>query len=86
MLVISRKVDEKIKIGKDIEIVIVEVDKNQVKLGIKAPKHITILRNELIEEIKKENKKATKKIDINLLKNITKNLKGKNEDQSLCKS
>lgn len=80
MLVISRKIDEKIKIGEEIEIVVVGFDKNQVKLGIKAPKHITILRSELIEEIKKENKKATKKININLLKNITKNLKVKNED------
>ena len=80
MLVISRKIDEKIKIGEEIEIVVVGFDKNQVKLGIKAPKHITILRSELIEEIKKENKKATKKININLLKDITKNLKVKNED------
>ena len=80
MLVISRKVDEKIKIGEEIEIVVIGFDKNQVKLGIKAPKHITILRSELIEEIKKENKKATKKININLLKDITKNLKVKNED------
>lgn len=80
MLVISRKIDEKIKIGEDIEIVVIGFDKNQVKLGIKAPKHITILRNELIEQIKKENKKATKEVNINLLKDITKNLKAKNED------
>ena len=75
MLVISRRVDEKVKIGEDIEIIVVGFDKNQVKLGIKAPKHITILRSELIEQIKKENKKAIKEIDINLLKDITKSLK-----------
>ena len=75
MLVISRKIDEKIKIGEEIEVVVVGFDKNQVKLGIKAPKHITILRSELIEQIKKENKKAIKEIDINLLKDITKSLK-----------
>ena len=80
MLVISRKIDEKIKIGEEIEIVVIGFDKNQVKLGIKAPKHITILRSELIEQIKKENKKATKEININLLKDITKNLKVKNGD------
>jgi len=80
MLVISRKIDEKIKIGEDIEIVVIGFDKNQVRLGIKAPKHITILRSELIEQIKKENKKATKEVNINLLKDITKNLKAKNED------
>lgn len=80
MFVISRKIDEKIKIGEDIEIVVIGFDKNQVRLGIKAPKHITILRSELIEQIKKENKKATKEVNINLLKDITKNLKAKNED------
>ena len=80
MLVISRRIDQKIKIGEDIEIIVIGFEKNQVKLGIKAPKHITILRSELIEEIKKENKKAIKEININLLKNATKNLKVKNED------
>ena len=80
MLVISRKIDERIKIGEDIEIVVIGFDKNQVKLGIKAPKHITILRNELIEQIKKENKKATKEVNINLLRDITKNLKVKSEN------
>ena len=80
MLVISRRVDEKVKIGEDIEIVVIGFDKNQVKLGIKAPKHITILRNELIEQIKKENKKATKEVNINLLRDITKNLKVKSEN------
>ena len=80
MLVISRKIDERVKIGEEIEIVVIGFDKNQVKLGIKAPKHITILRSELIEQIKKENKKATKKVNINLLKDITKNLKVKNEN------
>jgi len=58
MLVISRKENEKIKIGDDIEIVIVSTDKNQVKIGIEAPKHISILRGELIEEVTEENKKA----------------------------
>ena len=80
MLVISRKIDERIKIGEEIEIVVIGFDKNQVKLGIKAPKHITILRSELIEQIKKENKKATKEINIHLLKDITKNLKVKSEN------
>jgi len=80
MLVISRKIDERVKIGEDIEIVVIGFDKNQVKLGIKAPKHITILRSELIEEIKKENKKAAKEVNINLLKDIAKNLKVKSEN------
>jgi len=76
MLVISRKINEKIKIGDDIEITIVSIDKNQVRIGINAPKNITILRSELIEQITEENKKAAKEVDLNILKDISKIFKG----------
>jgi len=72
MLVISRRINEKIKIGDNIEIMIISIDKNQVKIGINAPKNITILRSELIEEIKKENIKASKQIDTEIIKNFIK--------------
>ncbi len=72
MLVISRKENQRIKIGDDIEIVIVEISKNQVKIGIEAPKEIQILRSELIEEITNENKKANKEVSIDELKEISK--------------
>jgi len=72
MLVISRKVDEKIKIGDEIEIIIISIEKNQVRIGIEAPKHIPILRNELIEEIKKENIKASKYVNIEIIKSFIK--------------
>ena len=76
MLVISRKINEKIKIGEDIEITIISIDKNQVKIGIEAPKDVPILRAELIEQITAENKKAVQEVDIDTLKNISDIFKG----------
>ncbi|MEJ6950168.1 carbon storage regulator CsrA [Natronospora cellulosivora (SeqCode)] len=58
MLVLTRKKDEKIMIGEDIVITIVEVDNNKVKLGIDAPKEIEILREEVYKEVETENKDA----------------------------
>ena len=71
MLIISRKKGESLMIGDDIEITISRVDDGTVKLGIKAPKSVSILRKELYEQIEKENINAAK-VDINMLKNIKK--------------
>ena len=77
MLVISRKINERIKIGDDIEIVIVSIDKGQVKIGIEAPKSVTILRSELIEEVKKHNISSNKEIEIERLKYFLKDFEWK---------
>ncbi len=53
MLVLSRKSNESLMIGDDIEIVILEIKEGNVKLGIKAPKEIPVHRNEVYNEIKK---------------------------------
>lgn len=47
MLVLSRKQLDAIIIGDDIKITVVRIDRNQVRLGIEAPPHIPVLREEL---------------------------------------
>jgi carbon storage regulator len=62
MLVLSRKIDESIVIGDDIIVKVISIDKGVVKLGIDAPKNISIIRNELLEDIKRSNIAASKEI------------------------
>lgn len=50
MLVLSRKIGETFFIGKDIEVMVVDVDRNKVKIGITAPKETLVLRSELLKE------------------------------------
>lgn len=58
MLVLSRKANEKILIGDNIEITVVAVSGDNVRIGIKAPKDVKILRSEVYEEIQKQNLEA----------------------------
>jgi carbon storage regulator len=51
MLVLSRKVGSSIRIGKDITLTVVKIDRNQVRLGIEAPLNVPILREELVLEL-----------------------------------
>ena len=55
MLVVTRKKDEKLIIGNEIEIQVLRIGRDNVRLGIKAPSHISIYRYEIYEAIKKEN-------------------------------
>lgn len=59
MLVLTRKSGESVMIGDDIEIAIVSVSGDQVKIGINAPKHIDIHRKEIYVQIGNENKSAS---------------------------
>ena len=64
MLVVSRKEDESIVIGNEIEIVVVRIDRNTVRIGVKAPKNISVHRKEVYEEIRLENLAATTTVKI----------------------
>ena len=59
MLVLSRKLDEAIWLGDNIKIKIMGIEKGVVKLGIEAPNNITILREELKEEVANINIQAS---------------------------
>ncbi|MDG1938235.1 MAG: carbon storage regulator CsrA [Pseudomonadales bacterium] len=47
MLILTRRIGEKLLIGDNIEVVLLDVNRNQVKVGIKAPRDMTVLREEL---------------------------------------
>ena len=59
MLVLSRQKDESIVIGDNIEITIINIRSNKVRLGITAPKDISVHRNEVYEAIQREKTKET---------------------------
>jgi carbon storage regulator len=48
MLVLSRKVNEKIMIGDDVVVTVVKIDRNQVRIGISAPGHVPVYREEIL--------------------------------------
>jgi len=62
MLILSRKIDEKIRIGNDITVTIIEVHGDQVKIGVEAPKNVKVFRQEVFDAIQNENKEAAKQI------------------------
>ena len=60
MLVLTRKLGEGLVLGSDISLKILEIHKNQIKLGIEAPTDVRIYRNAIYEQIKQENLQASK--------------------------
>lgn len=55
MLILSRKINEKIKIGDSITLSIIEIKADQVKIGIDAPKEVKVFRQEVFNAIQNEN-------------------------------
>ena len=83
MLVLSRKTNESIMIGDNVEIKIVEVKGEYVKLGITAPRSIAVHRKEIYEAIKRENEQAaqTKHVDEQKVEEKLKEMKEKEKDK-----
>ncbi len=78
MLVLARRMNQSIIIGENIEIVVLDIKGDQVKIGIKAPKNITVYRAEVYQEIQEENKKAiTSQISLQDLNKLGSTLKKK---------
>ena len=77
MLVLTRKKNQSIIIADNIEIVVVDIKGDQIKLGVNAPKNISVHRKEVYEEIQRENKlAATTQININKMRELESMLKG----------
>jgi len=70
MLALTRKKGESIMIADNIEIVVLGVNNEQVRLGIIAPKHITVHRKEVYEQIQLENKEAQMSVNIAAMKSL----------------
>ena len=72
MLVLARKIDESIIIGDDIVVKVISIENGVVKLGIDAPKEISIIRDELVKEVTKSNIEAAKSVDESVLDSLSK--------------
>ena len=60
MLILSRKINESIIIGDNIELSIVDVQGDQVKIGIDAPRNVKVFRKEVYQAIQEENRAAAR--------------------------
>lgn len=64
MLILSRKIDEKIKIGNDITVTLISIQGDQVKIGVEAPKSVKVFRQEVFTAIQNENKAAVSNAEL----------------------
>ncbi len=59
MLILTRKLGESIIIDEDVQISVIEINKNNIKIGVNAPKELTIYREEVFLKIKEENTQSS---------------------------
>ena len=77
MLVLTRRRGEVVTIGHDIEVMVLEIKEDQVRLGVKAPKAIPVHRKEIYEAIKAENIRAASLPEVAVLKDLAAKYKRK---------
>ena len=63
MLVLTRKLNEKITVGNDIVITIIDVRSDAVRIGIEAPRDVKVHRSEVLDAVSAENRKAAEETD-----------------------
>lgn len=80
MLILTRKIGEGIFLGDDIRISILEIRGKQIRIGIEAPSHIVVLREEIYQRIQEENLRAAGVRDVDL-KEIAKIWQPKKENE-----
>lgn len=86
MLVLTRKIGQKLIIGDNIEITIVDARGDAIKLGINAPRDVKIYREEIYAEISKANKEANQQANNLVLDDILKNVKPSSSSASITPS
>jgi len=72
MLVLSRKEGQSLILNDNIEVMVVEIAKGQVRLGIRAPKYVLVLRKELTEEVADSNRLSAQTRDVEVLGSVIK--------------
>ena len=70
MLALARKVNQSIVIGNDIEVTLLEIKGDQIKIGINAPKSVPIYRKEIFAQIQEENKSAMQDVDVSKVRHL----------------
>jgi len=70
MLALARKVNQSIIIGNDIEVTLLEIKGDQIKIGIDAPKSVPIYRKEIYLQIQEENKLAGQEVDMEKIRDL----------------
>jgi carbon storage regulator len=66
MLVLTRKPGESLRIGEEVKITIIDIDGSNIKIGIDAPRSVSIYREEVYQRIKEENQAAVPKADVDM--------------------